>query len=161
MILIIGGTILLMFGLMWWSKRRYGPVALGLVVGLVLADWWASQVALLLDGVGWRLSGLPSRGLAALLLLLLPAGLLLLGGNKYANGRQALLAAAALAAFLAALLVPVLGDQLVLDGVGATVYGWLGEHWQRLATVGLVYAVIDTGLPAAHHHSKRGRPKKS
>ena len=86
MILIIGGTILLMFGLMWWSKRRYGPVALGLVVGLVLADWWASQVALLLDGVGWRLSGLPSRGLAALLLLLLPAGLLLLGGNKYANG---------------------------------------------------------------------------
>lgn len=146
-VIILFSTILLaVFTIAFVSSRRFGPLALALAAGFLLAEWWASWLTGILDGFKLAVSWLPNGVIAALLLTLIPLFALLLGGPRYQRKHERIISAAAIAFLTAALLVAPLGKYISLDGQALEFYKLFANSWRYIATAGLVCGVIDLFL---------------
>lgn len=146
-ILILFGIIVAVaFALAFVSNRRFGPLALALAAGSMLADFWASGLAIIIGGLGVNMPELPSGLLATVVLLMSPLLLLLFGGPRYSGKYQRVASAAMIALLTAALLVRPLGQYITLDGETLKFYKILHDWWQYVATVGLLIGLIDLFL---------------
>lgn len=143
---VFGGIALVVFGLVLLSGRRLGPLVLALAAGAMLAEFWASWLAVFIGGLGIAIPGVPSGVLASLIITILPLCLLLFGGPRYSKKREKIIAALVVALVTAALLVKPLGQFLVPDATGLAVYKVLHEWWRVVATAGLVAGLADMFL---------------
>ena len=136
-LLLFGVILVVVFAVAFVSNRRFGPLALALAAGSMLAEFWASGLAIIIGGLGVNMPELPSGVLATVVLLISPLLLLLFGGPRYSGKYQRIASAGMIALLTAALLVRPLGQYMALDGEALNVYKILNEWWRYVVTVGL------------------------
>lgn len=151
---IVLGVIL--FGLAFMTRRRFGVLGLALAAGSLLSSMWATLLISMIESANAELSGIAIAGYVAAGLVLLPAILLLFSGPSYTGRHGRLTGALLFAAFALILVAEPLGSALVLDDTGRAVYGFLQQYQAYIVTVGVALAVLD--LLAVHatggHKSK-------
>ena len=155
--ILFGVIVAVIFAAAFVSSRRFGPLALALAAGFLLAEWWSSWLGSILDGFGMELDWLPNGVIAVLLLLLAPLFALLASGPKYQKKHMKIVSAAGIAFLAAALLVMPLGKFMSLDGQALELYKMFAGTWRYIATTGLVLGVV--GLFLAHTASARTSKK--
>ena len=155
--ILFGVIVAVIFAAAFVSSRRFGPLALALAAGFLLAEWWSSWLGSILDGFGMELDWLPNGVIAVLLLLLAPLFALLASGPKYQKKHMKIISAAGIAFLAAALLVMPLGKFMSLDGQALELYKMFAGAWRYIATAGLVLGVVDLFL--AHTASARTSKK--
>lgn len=155
--ILFGVIVAVIFAAAFVSSRRFGPLALALAAGFLLAEWWSSWLGSILDGFGMELDWLPNGVIAVLLLLLAPLFALLASGPKYQKKHMKIVSAAGIAFLAAALLVMPLGKFMSLDGQALELYKMFAGAWRYIATTGLVLGVVDLFL--AHTASVRSSKK--
>lgn len=148
-------VLILLFGLAYATKRRFGVLGLALAAGSMLSGLWAAKLTPIVADAGIVVQNPPLITLVAVILVLLPALLLLFSGPSYHDIPMRLGGAFLFAALAFALLIEPLGSALVLQDQGKEVYDFFVENRVYIVTVGLVLAVID--LLAVH----TGRGRKS
>ena len=154
--ILFGVIVAVIFAAAFVSSRRFGPLALALAAGFLLAEWWSNWLAGVLDGFGIALDWLPNGVIAVLLLLLAPLFALLASGPKYQKKHMKIVSAAGIAFLAAALLVMPLGKFMSLDGQALELYKMFAGAWRYIATTGLVLGVVDLFLA----HTASGRTSK-
>lgn len=155
--ILFGVIVAVIFAAAFVSSRRFGPLALALAAGFLLAEWWSNWLGSILDGFGMELDWLPNGVIAVLLLLLAPLFALLASGPKYQKKHMKIVSAAGIAFLAAALLVMPLGKFMSLDGQALELYKMFADAWRYIATTGLVLGVVDLFL--AHTASARTSKK--
>ena len=155
--ILFGVIVAVIFAAAFVSSRRFGPLALALAAGFLLAEWWSNWLGSILDGFGMELDWLPNGVIAVLLLLLAPLFALLASGPKYQKKHMKIVSAAGIAFLAAALLVTPLGKFMSLDGQALALYKMFAGAWRYIATTGLVLGVVDLFL--AHTASARTSKK--
>lgn len=155
--ILFGVIVAVIFAAAFVSSRRFGPLALALAAGFLLAEWWSNWLGSILDGFGMELDWLPNGVIAVLLLLLAPLFALLASGPKYQKKHMKIVSAAGIAFLAAALLVMPLGKFMSLDGQALELYKMFAGAWRYIATTGLVLGVADLFL--AHTASARTSKK--
>ena len=154
---IIIGIVL--FGLAFATRRRFGVLGLALAAGSLLSSLWAAPLVEIIEQSQSGLSGISVAGYVAAGLVLLPAILLLFSGPSYKGMRGRVVGAILFAVFALMLISEPLGSALVLDGIGLTVYDTLHRYQAYVITIGVVLAVLD--LLAIHasggHSSKKAK----
>ena len=154
--ILFGVIVAVIFAAAFVSSRRFGPLALALAAGFLLAEWWSNWLGSILDGFGMELDWLPNGVIAVLLLLLAPLFALLASGPKYQKKHMKIVSAAGIAVLAAALLVMPLGKFMSLDGQALELYKMFAGAWRYIATTGLVLGVVDLFLA----HTASGRSSK-
>jgi len=154
--ILFGVIVAVIFAAAFVSSRRFGPLALALAAGFLLAEWWSNWLGSILDGFGMELDWLPNGVIAVLLLLLAPLFALLASGPKYQKKHMKIVSAAGIAFLAAALLVMPLGKFMSLDGQALELYKMFAGAWRYIATTGLVLGVVDLFLA----HTASGRSSK-
>ena len=144
--ILFGVIVAVIFAAAFVSSRRFGPLALALAAGFLLAEWWSNWLGSILDGFGMELDWLPNGVIAGLLLLLAPLFALLASGPKYQKKHMKIVSAAGIAFLAAALLVMPLGKFMSLDGQALELYKMFAGAWRYIATAGLVLGVVDLFL---------------
>lgn len=144
--ILFGVIVAVIFAAAFVSSRRFGPLALALAAGFLLAEWWSNWLGSILDGFGMELDWLPNGVIAVLLLLLAPLFALLASGPKYQKKHMKIVSAAGIAFLAAALLVMPLGKFMSLDGQALELYKMFAGAWRYIATAGLVLGVLDLFL---------------
>ena len=155
--ILFGVIVAVIFAAAFMSSRRFGPLALALAAGFLLAEWWSNWLGSILDGFGMELDWLPNGVIAVLLLLLAPLFALLASGPKYQKKHMKIVSAAGIAFLAAALLVMPLGKFMSLDGQALELYKMFAGAWRYIATTGLVLGVVDLFLA---HTAKSGSGSK-
>ena len=154
--ILFGVIVAVIFAAAFVSSRRFGPLALALAAGFLLAEWWSNWLGSILDGFGMELDWLPNGVIAVLLLLLAPLFALLASGPKYQKKHMKIVSAAGIAFLAAALLVMPLGKFMSLDGQALELYKMFAGAWRYIATTGLVLGVVDLFLA----HTANARTSK-
>lgn len=140
------------------SGRRFGILAVGLAVGSVLSELWASELAKLVASFGVATPLLPVGVWSAVGLLLLPVVLLLMSGPRQQNKMWRLASAVGVGLLAAAFLVVPLGRFMTLEGDVLQVYQILKSYWTYVVTIGLVIGVADVFMTHSGGHTHT--PKK-
>ena len=141
--IVYGVTLILLFGLAYFTKRRFGVLGLALAAGAMLSSLWAEQLTPLVKSTGIDIAVPPLATVVAVLLVLLPAVILLISGPMYHNKREQIIGALLFATLAVALLIEPLGSGLVLTGDSKQVYDWFFENRVYIVTVGLIAALVD------------------
>jgi hypothetical protein len=147
-------VIAALFGLAFFTKRRFGVLGLALAAGAMLAAVWTGDLTPVIAKAGIVLVAPPLASVVAAGLTLLPAICLLLSGPTYKAMPQRIGGALAFAILAVALLLDPLGSALVIEGVGKSVYTYMVEHRTLIITAGLVLAVIDVFITRTPNHAK-------
>lgn len=141
-------VLILLFGLAYFTKRRFGVLGLALAAGSMFSELWAAQLTPFVRDAGLVVQNPPLITIVSVALVLLPAGFLLFSGPSYRDTPKRFLGALLFAVLAFALLVEPLGSALVLQGEGRAVYEFFVTNQVYIVTIGLVLAVFD--LLGAH-----------
>lgn len=141
--LVFGVTIVLLFLLAFFTKRRFGVLGLALAAGAMLSSLWAVTLTPIIAEAGVVVEKPPLLTVVAVVLVLLPAVLLLFSGPSYKDKLSRLLGAAMFAVLALALLVEPLGSALVLTGQEREVYQFFETNRVYIVTAGLIAALFD------------------
>jgi hypothetical protein len=150
-------VLVLLFGLAFFTKRRFGVLGLALAAGSMLSELWAAQLTPLVRNAGLVVQNPPLITIVSIALVLLPAVVLLFSGPSYQDMPKRVMGAFLFAALAFALLVEPIGSALVLRAEGRTIYEFFDTNRVYIVTVGLVFAVIDllgTHTTRAHKSDK-------
>jgi len=154
--IVYGISLLILFVLAYFTKRRFGVLGLALAAGAMLSNLWAQQLTPLVQKTGIDIAVPPLATVVAVLLVLLPALLLLTGGPTYHKKSEQIIGATLFALLAVALLIEPLGSGLVLQGDGKQVYDWFFQNRVYIVTLGLIAALVDllftkTSAPHSKH----------
>lgn len=141
MILVI--LLVVLFAVVFFTKRRFGALGLALAAGSILSTLWAQDLTPAIYEAGVNLVSPPLATVVAAALVLLPPVTLLFRGPTYKDMTKRVLGAAAFGLLACAFLLPILGDALVLEGDGKKIYDIIAAYRVWIVTAGLVFAVID------------------
>jgi hypothetical protein len=148
---------LILFGLAFFTKRRFGVLGLALAAGSMLSELWAEQLTPIVQNAGLVVQSPPLVTIVSVALVLLPAILLLFSGPSYHDTPRRVIGAILFAALAFALLIEPLGSALVLQNEGRVVYEFFANNQVYIVTVGLIIALFDllsTHSSGAHKKSK-------
>lgn len=140
---VIGGILILLFGAVYFSKRRFGLLGLALAAGAMLSSLWTAELTPLVEQVGVDLTAPPLETVVAATLTLLPALLLLGTGPRVSAVVPRLIASASFVLLALALLLGPIGAGFVITGQALAVYSFLEEYRFAIVTAGLVFALYD------------------
>ena len=150
-IILFGVIIAVIFVIAFISSRRFGPLALALSAGAMLAEIWSEWLVIIIGGLGIEVPGLPHGVIATIIILLAPLFLLLFGGPRYYGKYQRVFSAIMIALLTATLLVKPLGKYMSLDGDALKVYQSLSDWWKYVVTVGLLIGLADIFMLHSAH----------
>lgn len=156
-VVVFGAIIVSVFLIAFLSGRRFGPLALALAAGSMLAEIWSEWLTIIVSGLGFEIPGLPYGVISTIIILIAPLFLLLFGGPKYFNKFERFASALGIALLTAALLVQPMGRYMTLDGDALAVYTVLVEWWPYVVTAGLGLGLVDLFLL---HSAKLPKSKK-
>ena len=156
--IVFGVVLVLLFGLAYFTKRKFGALGLALAAGSMLSELWADKLTPLVANAGVSIAQPPLITLVSVALVILPAIALLFSGPSYREAPLRLIGAACFAALAFALLIEPHGSALVLQGQGKIIYDFFAENRVYIVTVGLVVAVLD--LVTTHTGRHYSRPSK-
>lgn len=124
------------------AKRRFGLLGLALAAGYILSDVWGYEAGLLVGFLGININAF-SVSLTMMLITVLPAIILLFHGYTYKSFLIRIIGAGLFALLAMAFLAEPLGRIVVIQGLGASVYGWLLSSKSLIIGIGLPLAVVD------------------
>ncbi len=148
--------IIVLFGVVFFTKRRYGVLGLALAAGSLLSMMWTKELTPIVAEAGFVLVRPPLESVVAGILTLLPPVLLLASGPAYHSVRQRVIGATLFALLATTLLLEPLGSALVIEGIGEQVFTFLSTNRTAVITVCLGIAIIDLlfakppKIPAKH-----------
>lgn len=148
---------LVLFGLAFMTRRRFGVLGLALAAGSLLSSMWATPLVAVIEATESGLAGIAVAGYVAAALVLLPAVLLLFSGPAYRGAYGRVAGAVLFALFALILVAEPLGAALVLDDIGRTIYDALQQYRMYIVTGGIVLAVLD--LLAVHASGGQAKSK--
>ncbi len=150
-------VLLLLFGLAFATKRRFGVLGLALAAGAMLSSLWAETLTPVIAQAGVVVERPPLLTVVSVVLVLLPAILLLFSGPSYKELPMRLTGAFCFAALAFALVIEPLGSALVLQGEGKRVYNFFETYQVYIVTAGLILALIDilATRTSKHHRSSK------
>jgi len=154
LVVIVLILIALLFGLAFFTKRRFGVLGLALAAGAMLSETWAPGLTPYVRDAGVQLVAPPLENVIAAALILLPAILLLFSGPTYHMLWQKLIGSAVFALLALSFLLEPLGGALVLTGDSRTVYDFLIQHRTWIITGGILYALVDLLMVKTPRHTK-------
>ena len=157
-IVIFAAIVILVFLITFISGRRFGPLALSLAAGSMLAEIWAEWLTIIVSGLGFEVPGLPYGVISTIIILIGPLCVLLLSGPKYFTKIERLGSALLISVLAAAFLVRPMGQYMTLNGEALAIYTVLVEWWRYVVTAGLILGLIDLFLL---HSVKASKSKKS
>jgi hypothetical protein len=148
-------VLLILFGLAFFTKRRFGVLGLALAAGSMLSELWATQLTPVVRSAGLVVQNPPLITLVSVALVLLPALVLLFSGPSYHDTPKRVIGAFLFAALAFALLIEPLGSALVLQDQGRTIYEFFDSNRVYIVTAGLIIALLDllsvhTGRASKH-----------
>jgi hypothetical protein len=145
---------LILFVIIYTTKRRYGLLALAVVAGSIISASWSTYVTAVLQLQGVKLLSPPLNAVVATLLIVLPATLLLFVGPKYKKKWQRAVGSLLFAVFGTLLIVIALARE-VPDLMADNQIGTIAiQNYPIIIVVGVVLAIGDTILA---HWSKSGK----
>ncbi len=136
-------TLIILFLLAFFTKRRFGVLGLALAAGAMLSDLWAQKLTPIIQSTGVEIAVPPLSTVVAVFIVLLPAIILLASGPTYHKKSERIFGASAFALLAVALLIEPLGSGLVLQGDSKTIYDLLYENRVYIVTAGLLIALFD------------------
>lgn len=148
-----------LFGIAYVSKRRFGLLGLALATGSLLSGLWGYDAGLVVSGIGIFSKGPITTAATLAAIVVLPAILLLFHGYTYKGVVGRIVGSVLFMLLALAFLVQPLGQAFSLQGVGVNVYQLLASHRDTIISLGLVIAVIDLFLtkPARMNENKKGK----
>lgn len=149
--MVFGITLILLFFLAFFTKRRFGVLGLALAAGSMLSELWAETLTPVVQEAGLIVQNPPMITVVSVALVLIPAVVLLFSGPSYSSTFQRIAGALFFSVLAFALLIEPLGSALVLQGQGREVYEFIATNRVYIVTAGLIIAVFDLLLT----HSKR------
>jgi hypothetical protein len=135
--------VMVLFAIVFFTKRRYGILALALAGGAMLSTLWVGDLTPIIAQAGFVLIKPPLESVVASALVLLPAILLLTSGPVYQSTVQRTLCALLFAVFAVVLLLEPIGSALVIEGPGKEVYDFLVANRVGIITICMVVAISD------------------
>lgn len=144
-----------LFGLTFFTKRRFGVLGLALAAGAILSNMWASDLTPVVRQSGFEIISPPLSTVVAAFVVLLPPIILFFSGPTYKNLTDRVVGAAAFALLALAFLLPILGDALVITASdGLQVYNFVTSYRIWIVTAGLLFAVFDILRTKSHKAEK-------
>lgn len=150
-------VLLVLFGLAYFTKRRFGVLGLALAAGSMLSELWAAKLTPIVQHAGLVVENPPLITLVSVVLVLLPAIFLLFSGPSYHDRAERFIGALLFAALAFALLIQPLGSALVLQDQGKLIYEFFNNNRVYIVTAGLIIAVLDL---VRTHTFKPHKPNK-
>jgi len=142
-LIIVIVVAVVLFGLAFLSKRRFGMHGLALVAGATLAALWGETFAVLVASAGVLPYGIPAEPLVMIVLTVAPGLMLLLRGKKYKNIGGRTFGAIMFTALALALIVTPLSILLPLDAASSVAYATILQYKSLIIGGGIVVAVLD------------------
>lgn len=142
-LIIVGGFVVTLFVMAYFTKRQFGVLGLALASGATLSGLWAQNLTPYIESAGVQIVAPPMETVVAAAMTLLPAVILLFSGPSYSKKSQRVIGAGAFALLAVAFLLEPLGNALVITGEGVTYYTWLTENRVWIVTAGLLFALVD------------------
>jgi len=153
--IIFAVVLLLLFGLAFATKRRFGVLGLALTAGAMLSNLWAAKLTPIFAQAGVVVEHPPLQTIVAIGLVLLPAVLLLFSGPSYREMPLRVAGALCFAVLATAFLVEPIGNSMVLTGQSRDVYNFIVTNRVYLVTAGLTIALVDVLATRQHRHYKK------
>lgn len=157
-VIIVFVAALSLFIAAFIAKRRFGLLGLALAAGSILSATWTYDISLIPSLLSIP-SGILTTTIVSSLLILLPAILLLFHGYSYKSLLGRVIGASLFTILALAFLIEPISRVLLVEGVGASVYGLLASNRTIIIGVGLVLAVADLFMTKpvkmAEKHRKR------
>lgn len=142
-VLMFLAMIVVLFVAAFLTRRRFGVLGLALTAGATLSSLWAAQLTPLVAKAGLELVAPPLESVVAAALVLLPAVLLFFSGPTYHHTTERVIGSLAFAILAVAFLLQPLGNSLVLDETGQTIYRFFTQNQVYIVTLGLAFAIFD------------------
>lgn len=140
---IIVGTVLVLFALSLFSKRRFGLLGLGLAAGSILSSLWIDTAEFMVSASGVIPAGVMSKFVASMILLLLPALVLLFKGYSYKTLTGRLVGSLLFTVLALAFLANPMAKALILDGPAQQIVSFFIQNGSLIIGAGLMLAVFD------------------
>ena len=152
--LVFTVTLIVLFGLAFLTRRRFGVLGLALAAGAMLSSLWAESLTPVIERAGVVVNQPPMLTVVSVALVLLPALLLLFSGPSYHELPMRLFGALCFAALALALLVEPLGSAMTLSGSSKAVYEFFVTNRVYIVTAGLIFALLDLLATRTSKHHK-------
>lgn len=160
-LVIIVVTLLALFWLAFFTKRRFGVLGLALAAGVVLAQNAAGMLGSFLERADIPVAPFTYTSAATLFLIITPALILLAGGPTYRDRRSAFIGAAGFALLGTFFVLGPLTTALPTDNPTIRNTMTILANWQNVIVVGaLILAILDTFLvhgTLGRHQAKRDK----
>lgn len=128
----------------YFSKRRFGFLALGLAVGSVLSAIWATEASYILSSLSIVPSGPMTNGLSILIVTVLPAIVLMFKGPKHKSIPVRIISSAAFGLLAVSLTISTIQSMSTTGGVDALEP--LYQYKNLIISVGMIMGVVDVML---------------
>ncbi len=145
---------LVLFVVVYFSKRRYGLLSLALIAGSIISASWTAYLTVMLQIQGLQLTSPPLSVVVGLALIVLPVFFLLFVGPKYRKKWQRIVGSllfAALGTLLAAGAIAREAPQLMTDSQIGTI---ATQTYALIIVVSVGLAIGDTVMA---HLPKKGK----
>ena len=152
--IVFGVTIVLLFLLAYFTKRRFGVLGLALAAGAMLSALWAKTLTPIIAEAGLIVERPPLLTVVTVALVLLPALVLLFSGPSYKDKLSRFVGALLFAVLALALLIEPLGSALVLSGQEREIYTLFEANRVYIVTIGLIAALFDILATRTPRHRK-------
>jgi len=134
---------LILFAVVYASKRRFGLLGLALVAGSIISASWASYATVMLQVYGLNLVSPPLKVVVAALLVVLPVLILIIVGPTYRKKWQRLSGALLLSLFGTALMAAAIAREAPELAQGNIVIHIITQTYPIILVAGVILAILD------------------
>ncbi|MBL8158930.1 hypothetical protein JNJ66_00570 [Candidatus Saccharibacteria bacterium] len=153
---ILLAIFLCLYFVAFFSKRRFGILALGLCAGTLLSQYFTGAASALLEGQGVEISALPLATVVGMALTMMPVLFLLASGPAYGKKLPRIIGSLLFAVLGVLFLVPVLKVTVVNDTIVQQFFMYVTSYGSAVTAGLIIWAVIDTMLASAKKGGKAG-----
>lgn len=142
-VIVLLVIMVVLFGVLFLTKRRLGVPVLALAAGAILSELWVGELTPMVARAGVHMTHPPLDTAIAFIAVIIPALLVLFGGMKVHSVWARVVAGVVFATVAAALLHDILVAALVIEGPGRQLFALLGQYKVMIITFGLLVAIGD------------------
>lgn len=145
----------ILFGLAFLSKRRFGVLGMALATGWIIAQYETSTISGYLADYGVSLGAIALPTAVSMTIILVPSLLLFFGGPTYPSKRARIIGSALYALTASLLCLGALGHSFVLMGIDKQIFDTVWVYKDQAIVGLLVLAVLDMFIT----HSLKAKKK--
>lgn len=160
---MISSTILIpvvavvLFGLAFITKRRFGLIGLSLAAGSVLSTIWNTDASLIVSGLGLGQNAPMTNAVTLSALTLLPSIVLLFSGHSHISKVFRIITAIFYAVVATAFLLVPLSNIIDMTGQSADFYNQINSYKSLIIGSGMIFAVADLLATKTPKHDKKSK----